>query len=99
MELPPPPQAALRRLIRCLPLQPALHSRVFADGDVEPQPRRALEMRTVKSRLLRQSVCFARKFVGWGRKAAAVRWLWGPKGSEGTAGRASVGFSSDEGLP
>jgi hypothetical protein len=42
----PPPQAALRRLIRRLPLQPALHSRVLADGDVEPQPRRAPEMGT-----------------------------------------------------
>ena len=42
----PPPQAALRRLIRRLPLQPALHSSVLADGDVEPQPRRAPEMGT-----------------------------------------------------
>ena len=41
MGLPPSPQAALRRLVRRLPLQPALHSRVFADGDVEPEPRRA----------------------------------------------------------
>ena len=33
---------AARRLL----LQPALHARVLADGDVEPHPRRALEMRT-----------------------------------------------------
>jgi len=37
---------ALRRLFRCLPLQPALHARVLADGNIEPHPRRALEMRT-----------------------------------------------------
>ena len=43
MGLLPSPEAALRRR---LPLQPALHARVLADGNVEPQPRRALEMRT-----------------------------------------------------
>jgi hypothetical protein len=46
VELPPPPQAALRRLARRVPLQPALHARVLADSDVEPHPRRALKMWT-----------------------------------------------------
>ena len=46
MGLLPPPQAASRCLIRRLPLQPVLHSRVLTDGDVEPQPRRASEMGT-----------------------------------------------------
>src|SRR6266404_1435411 len=40
------PRAASRRLVRCLPLQPALHARVLAYGDIEPHPWRALEMRT-----------------------------------------------------
>jgi hypothetical protein len=36
----------LRRLVRRLPLHPALHACVLADGHVEPHPRRTLEMRT-----------------------------------------------------
>src|SRR5262249_60580801 len=39
------PHAALRRLAP-LPLQPPLNASVLADGDVEPHPRRAPEMRT-----------------------------------------------------
>jgi len=36
----------LRRLVRRLPLHPALHACVLADGNVETHPRRPLEMRT-----------------------------------------------------
>jgi hypothetical protein len=44
MELPPSPRAALRRLVGRLVPQPALITRVLADGHVERQPRRVLEM-------------------------------------------------------
>src|SRR5882757_582199 len=37
------PKGALCRLVRCLPLEPALHARVLAYGHIEPQPRRAIE--------------------------------------------------------
>jgi hypothetical protein len=42
-------QGASGCLARRLPLQPTLHARILADGDVEPHPRRALEMRTKDS--------------------------------------------------
>src|SRR5437899_10988680 len=49
LKLPRSTPAALRRRARRFPLQPGLHACVLADGDVEPHPWRALQMRTKNS--------------------------------------------------
>ena len=72
MGLPPSPQAALRRLARHLPLQPALHARVLAHGNIEPHPRRALQMRT-EHRARREHDAVALRRLRQGQRVVNMR--------------------------